>query len=125
MGAGLPSPFAVVVLSPDAKSRCAAPAAREVIEQSLLTQMNEVNAQLDPHERMGFIAIVGGPWTIGNEFLTPTLKIKRPHLEPHYLPLVENWEKLKVPVVWESTAPDGFASETPLPSTTPVPTSEK
>ena len=125
MGAGLPSPFAVVVLSPDAKSRCAAPAAREVIEQSLLTQMNEVNAQLDPHERLGFIAVVGGPWTIGNEFLTPTLKIKRAHLEPHYLPLVENWEKLKVPVVWESTAPDGFASETPLPSTTPVPTSEK
>jgi long-chain acyl-CoA synthetase len=64
--------------------------------------MNEVNAQVDPHERMDFIAIVDGPWTISNECLTPTLKIKRAVLESRYLPMVKNWEKLHSPVVWES-----------------------
>jgi long-chain acyl-CoA synthetase len=125
MGAGRPSPFAVVVLSPDARKRSAAPSARQALEQSLLAQMNEVNAQVDPHERMSFIAIVDGPWTIGNEFLTPTLKIKRATLERRYLTMVENWEKLKTPVVWESAAPDGRVLDNPLPRPTPVATSEK
>jgi long-chain acyl-CoA synthetase len=125
MGAGRPSPFAVVVLSPDARKRCAAPSACEALEQSLLARMNEVNAQVDPHERMSFIAIVDGPWTIGNEFLTPTLKIKRATLERRYLTMVENWEKLKTPVVWESAAPDGRLLDNPLPRPTPVATSEK
>ena len=113
MGAGLSSPFAVVVLSPDARKRRAAPDAREAIEQSLLEQMNEVNADVDPHERLSFIAIVDGPWTIGNEFLTPTLKIKRAALERRYLAMVENWEKVKTPVVWESSASDGREVDIP------------
>lgn len=125
MGAGLPSPFAVVVLSPDARKRCAAPDTREALEQSLLAQMNEVNAQADPHERMSFIAIVDGPWTIGNEFLTPTLKIKRAVLERHYIAMIENWEKLKSPVVWEATPSDGCEVDTPLPAPARVPTSER
>jgi len=102
MGAALPSPFAVVVLSPDARKRCADPTAREVLEQSLLDRMKEVNAQVDPHERMSFIAIVDGPWTIGNEILTPTLKTKRAVLEHRYLGSVENWTRRNNPVVWES-----------------------
>jgi len=102
MGADLPSPFAVVVLSPDERKRCADSEAREALEQSLLERMNEVNAQVDPHERMSFIAIVDGPWTIANEFLTPTLKIKRSALERRYLASVESWTKRNNPVVWES-----------------------
>jgi long-chain acyl-CoA synthetase len=100
MGTDLPSPFAVVVLSPDARKQCAAPEARKAFEQSLLKRLDEVNAQVDPHERMSFMAIVDGP--IGNEYLTPTLKIKRAVVEARYLPLISNWEKLDTRVVWES-----------------------
>ena len=103
MGVGLPNPFAVVVLSAGAREQCAASQGREALEQSLLDRMNEVNAQVDPHERMNFLAIVEGPWAIANEFLTPTLKIKRATVERRYLPLVENWEKRRIPVVWESS----------------------
>jgi len=102
MGADLPSPIAIVVLSPEARKPCADTAAREALEQSLLERMNEVNAQLDPHERLSFIAIVDGPWTIGNEILTPTLKIKRAVLERRYLASVEDWKRRNSPVVWES-----------------------
>ncbi len=102
MGAGLPSPFAVVVLSPDARSRCATADEREALEQALLTEMEEVNEQLDPHERMNFIAVVDGPWTIANELITPTLKIKRAAIEARYRDFIDRWETLRRPVVWES-----------------------
>jgi len=118
MGADLPSPFAVVVLSSDARKRCTAPEAREALEQSLLERMNEVNAQVDPHERMSFIAIVDGPWTIGNELLTPTLKIKRAVLERRYLASVEGWKKCKNPVLWESEFFDRGPQDALQPSTT-------
>ncbi len=119
MGAGLPGPFAVVVLSPDARNRCIAGEEREAFEQSLLEQMNEVNAQADPHERMRFIAVVEGPWTIANEFLTPTLKIKRTALEGRYLPLVSVWEHHGAAVVWESDLYKSNKHE--LPRTMPTP----
>lgn len=106
MGAGLPSPIAVVVLSQQAKKDCATPDARGAVEEALLGRMNEINAQVDPHERMRFIAIVEGPWTIGNEFLTPTLKVKRATLERRYLGMVQSWDKLASPVVWESELSD-------------------
>ncbi len=102
MGAGLPSAFAVVVLSPDVRRGCVGLDERKALEESLREQMEEVNAQLDPHERLNFIAIVDGPWTIGNELMTPTLKIKRAAVEGRYQPLVDQWGKLNRPVVWES-----------------------
>jgi long-chain acyl-CoA synthetase len=107
MGAGLPSPFAVVVLTSESKKQCDAPSGRETLEQWILGLMNEVNAQVDPHERISFISIVDDPWTISNECLTPTLKIKRSVLERRYLPMVKKWEKLHSPVVWESARDEG------------------
>ncbi|HUI80115.1 MAG TPA: AMP-binding protein [Bryobacteraceae bacterium] len=102
MGAGLASPFAVALLSEAARERCAEPDARAALENSLRVQLDEVNAQLDPHERVAFIAIVNGPWTVGNGLMTPTLKLKRPVLESRYHALVESWRASNRPIVWES-----------------------
>jgi long-chain acyl-CoA synthetase len=103
MGAGHPSPFAVVLLSEKARKESATPDTQKALEQSLLAQMEHVNAQLDPHERVRFIAIADGPWTIGNGLLTPTLKIKRSVLEGRYQTIINRWETHNDPVVWEST----------------------
>jgi len=102
MGAGLPSPFAVALLSEEARQRCADPHARAALENSLRTQLEEVNAQLDPHERVAFIAVVDGPWTVGNGLMTPTLKLKRPILEGRYQGLIDSWRASNQPIVWES-----------------------
>jgi long-chain acyl-CoA synthetase len=101
MGAGLPSPFAIVVLSADARKLCADSAAHEALERSLQAQMEEVNAQLDPHERVNFIAVVEGPWTVGNGMMTPTLKIRRNVLENSYQPYIESWRRRNTPIVWQ------------------------
>lgn len=104
MGAGMPSPFAICLLTPEARAKCADPAQKKEIENSLRAQMEEVNAQLDPHERVAFLAIVEGPWTIGNGLITPTLKVKRAAMEQLYQPLVDMWKTQDSPIIWETAA---------------------
>jgi long-chain acyl-CoA synthetase len=102
MGAGLPNPFAVVVLSPEARNQCADPHTRKHLEHSLANCINEINGHLDPHERVGFVAVVEGPWSVGNGLMTPTLKVKRVALENTYAALVDSWCAQKRPVIWEA-----------------------
>jgi len=109
MGAGLPSPFAVAVLTEDACRECQNAQARTALEKSLATLLEETNRQLDPHERVTFIAIVEGPWTVGSGLLTPTLKLKRPLVEQRYRNLVEAWSASRRPVVWESAPSSSLA----------------
>ena len=78
----MPRPFAVVLLAEETRKATAARLTeRATVEQTLLDLMNTVNTQLDPHEQLSFVAIAEGPWTVGNGFITPTLKIKRNVLE--------------------------------------------
>ena len=103
MGAGMPRPFAVVLLAEETRKATAARLTeRATVEQTLLDLMNTVNTQLDPHEQLSFVAVAEGPWTVGNGFITPTLKIKRNVLESRYQPCVDDWMKQNRPVVWET-----------------------
>jgi long-chain acyl-CoA synthetase len=102
MGAGMPHPFAVVLLAEETRKVSRIPTERAAVEQTLLDLMNTVNTQLDPHEQLSFVAVADGPWTVGNGFITPTLKIKRSVLESRYQPCVDQWLKQNRPVVWET-----------------------
>jgi long-chain acyl-CoA synthetase len=101
MGAGMASPFAVVVLSPEARQRCTDPAMRKALEESLRERLDQVNGELDPHERVMFVAIVSECWTIANGLLTPTLKFRRASIEQRYLACVDDWKRQNRQVVWE------------------------
>ena len=102
MGTGMPNPFAVVLLSEESHKLVADPREKAMVEASLLELMNSINRDLDPHEQLSFVAAVHGPWTIGNDAMTPTLKIKRGVLENRYQSFIEDWSKQSRPVVWES-----------------------
>ncbi|HYW44400.1 MAG TPA: AMP-binding protein [Bryobacteraceae bacterium] len=102
MGAGLPSPLALVVVSPETWKRCFEAPERQAVEETLRAVMEEVNAELDPHERLAMIAVVEGPWSIANGMVTPTLKIRRSALEIHYQSKLEEWRAQNRPIVWES-----------------------
>lgn len=112
IGAGLPSPFAVILVSGDTRARCGDPQARAAFEQSLTALLDEVNRQLDSHERLAFLAIADGPWSIANGVMTPTLKLKRPLVESRYQPLIEEWRGRNRPIVWE-TQPGPVVIERP------------
>jgi len=101
MGAGMPSPFALVLLHPEVRAQCGDVEARRDLEASLEAQLDAVNADLDPHERVAFLAVVEGPWTIGNDLITPTLKIRRANLEQRYLGSVDRWRGQNRRVVWD------------------------
>jgi long-chain acyl-CoA synthetase len=97
MGSGMASPFAVVVLSAEARER-----PRPAVAEALAQLLDSVNAQLDHHERLAFIVVAEEPWTIGNGLLTPTLKLKRSSLEQRYLARVEAWKRDGQRVLWEA-----------------------
>jgi len=101
MGAGLPSPFALVLLNPEALDRSRDPEMRAELEESLERQLAEVNSELDPHERVAFLAVVGGPWTIENGLMTPTFKIRRNNIEYQYLQRIDAWRAQDRRIVWD------------------------
>jgi long-chain acyl-CoA synthetase len=103
MGAGLPNPLAVAVLSDAARQRCADPGLRKALEDSIGRRLAEVNAQLESHERIAFVAIVEGPWTTANGLVTPTLKLRRASVEEQYLAYVDGWKKQGRLVVWQTS----------------------
>jgi long-subunit acyl-CoA synthetase (AMP-forming) len=93
MGSGLRAPVAVVVPSATAKDRT-----KEEVEASLRATLDEVNATLEGHEKMSNLYVVKDSWSIENDLLTPTLKIKRDKLEQKYAPLIRDSRRERV--VW-------------------------
>ncbi len=95
MGSGRPAPVAVVVLSETAQY-----VPKDDIRTSLQTTLDKVNERLESHEKMSNMIIVDDEWTIENDLLTPTLKLKRNKLEEKYGQLIS--QKFSEPVVWET-----------------------
>ena len=100
MGAGLPQPLALVVLSSvrDEASQCNY---STEIDRDLALMLKDVNKDLDPHQKIKSLIVVKAKWSIDNDFLTPTLKIKRHELEAHYRSQLNDWYNSGVDVLWE------------------------
>ena len=75
-GSNLKQPIALVVLSEEAQKL-----SRNELEASLNATLDKVNGQLESHQVLDRLIVVNEPWTIENDLLTPTLKVKRHHLE--------------------------------------------
>lgn len=99
-GANMTQPLGIVMLSPDAANRSMSTAARRAIAESLENHLRGVNAQLEPHEKLSFLAVVTTAWTPENGFVTPTLKVKRPCIEIAYASHFNSWLLQERPVVW-------------------------
>jgi long-chain acyl-CoA synthetase len=100
-GANLGQPVALLMLNAEALSRATDPSARSQLEQSLAAHMQGVNALLDPHEQLDCLVVVTEAWTVDNDLVTPTLKVKRNRIETVYAAHYERWVAEKKPVVWQ------------------------
>lgn len=98
-GAGLPQPIAIVQLA-DIRPDKLPEAVRATLEKELQVLLRKTNAQLEPHEKLDFIAVVNEAWTVKNGFLTPTLKIKRHVIEERYESRLESWSAQGRKIVW-------------------------
>ncbi|MDH4581821.1 AMP-binding protein [Pseudomonas sp. BN415] len=99
VGDGLPQPMALCVLS-DVGRQEAANSARAELEVSLRNLLEEVNGDLDKHERLQGLVLVKEVWAVDNGFLTPTLKIKRNMVEDAYGKRFPEWLERQEAVVW-------------------------
>ncbi|GLZ89513.1 AMP-binding protein [Metapseudomonas resinovorans] len=99
VGDGLPQPMALCVLSEVGRQE-AANSARSELELSLRSLLEEVNGDLDKHERLQGLVLVKDVWAVDNGFLTPTLKIKRNIVEDAYGKRFPEWLERQEAVVW-------------------------
>jgi long-chain acyl-CoA synthetase len=101
-GASFPQPFALVMLPAGEWQHCQAEPLRGELAGSLRELLEHVNAELDPHQQLDFLAVVSEQWTIENGLLTPTMKIKRSAIEQHYGGYFERWAAQRQPIVWHA-----------------------
>ena len=99
VGDGMPQPMALCVLSESARADVSL-GGRVALEESLKSLLEDVNGQLDKHERLLGIVLVKDVWGIDNGFLTPTLKIKRSVVEGAYADHYETWMERRETVLW-------------------------
>jgi len=77
------------------------PAARKALEESLTAHMKSINTTLDPHERLQAVVVTSIAWTVDNDVITPTFKVKRNRIEDLYAKYYESWEESGKPVIWQ------------------------
>jgi long-chain acyl-CoA synthetase len=56
---------------------------------------------LDKHEKVKKIIVMREDWTVDNDLITPTLKVKRNELEKLKADNFTYWYNLDQPVIWE------------------------
>jgi len=104
-GANFPQPFALLMLNADIAKACADSAEKNAeLTASLSGHLDAVNAQLDDHEQLDFLVVVPEQWTVENQFITPTMKVKRPAIESTYARHFEGWTQRKQTVIWHGSA---------------------
>ncbi len=100
VGDGLSAPLGLCVLSA-VGLQDAASVARNALQSSLESLLDEVNGALDKHERLRQLVVVKDSWAVENGFLTPTLKIKRNVIEAVYGARFEEWSARSEAVLWQ------------------------
>lgn len=101
-GSSLSQPVAFVMLAEDIRHKLQHGTKREEIEAELEKLRNETNQSLESHEKIGFFVVINELWTMDNDMLTPTMKIKRNKIEAKYNNALAGWAEQATHVVWES-----------------------
>jgi long-chain acyl-CoA synthetase len=99
-GANLGQPLALLMLNAEAMTQAADPAGRRELEHSLAEHLKNVNQTLDPHEQLECLVVTQEPWTVDNDLITPTFKVKRNKMDERFAALYEQWERTRQRVIW-------------------------
>ncbi len=102
-GANLGQPLGIVMLNAEAAARVTNAGARTELEASLADHLKSINATLDPHEKLQCLVVVTTAWTVDNDIITPTFKVKRNRIEDLYAKNYEAWESSGKKVIWQGS----------------------
>jgi long-chain acyl-CoA synthetase len=101
-GANLGQPLGLLMLNPEAAAKARDSSGRSALESSLTEHLKRVNAQLDPHEQLDCVVVTVEAWTVENDILTPTMKVKRNKIEDVFAANYERWVGMKKKVIWSN-----------------------
>ncbi len=73
---------------------------RKRYEKRIIRVISLINQEVESHEKIRGVLLINTPWTIDNNCLTPTLKIKRHFIEQKYLMMCEDWPEGQL-CIWE------------------------
>ena len=99
-GANLGQPLALAMLNIEASKKAADAAGKAELEASLAAHIKTINEQLDPHEQLDCIVVTAEPWTVENDLITPTFKVKRNRIEDLFAKNYDAWVGMKKKVIW-------------------------
>jgi long-chain acyl-CoA synthetase len=101
-GANLSQPLGIVLLNASAVAQIGDPAAKTALQASLAAHLQAINSTLDPHEQMACLVVVATPWSVENDIITPTFKVKRDRIEDLYAAHYAGWTKSGKRIVWQT-----------------------
>jgi len=78
-GLGIPQPIALVNLSEQGDNHD-----KEKLKESLIASLEEVNKEKAAQSKISTIVVTKEKWSADNDFLTPTLKVKRNEIDNFY-----------------------------------------
>ena len=87
--------MALIVLSEEAKSLD-----KKEVEDAIQELLIDVNKILDKHEKIKKAVIMKEEWTVDNNLLTPTLKVKRNILEGKHQNNYQTWYSKDAAIIW-------------------------
>jgi long-chain acyl-CoA synthetase len=99
-GANLGQPLALLMLNPDAAAKAKSNDGKSALETSLAEHLKAVNDKLDPHEQLDCLVITAEAWSVENDILTPTMKVKRNKIEDIFAANYEGWVGMRKKVIW-------------------------
>jgi long-chain acyl-CoA synthetase len=94
VGENLTQPLALIILSEGI-------VLSEEIKNSFKDLLKRINSELEKHEKIDKIIILKDNWTIENEILTPTMKIKRNVVEKKYKENYNKWVKDENEIIFQ------------------------
>jgi len=95
VGTGLPQPIALITLSEYGKSR-----PKDQVVNSLSKTLTVVNPKFEAHEKIQKIIVLHQEWTIENNLLTPSMKIKRNEVEKIHQENYLKWYEQQEDIIW-------------------------
>lgn len=99
-GANLGQPMGIVMLNAEAAASLTDPAKRDELSKSLERHLRQINATLDPHEQLDCLVVVTETWSVANDLITPSFKVKRNRIDEFYGANYERWVASNKAVVW-------------------------
>lgn len=96
LGLGMPQPALIVTLSEAAQAR-----PQDAVQEVLQARLSAVNSKLASYKKVAALIIASNDFTVENNRLTPTLKVKRPQVHQAYVDRLAGWIEDKAAVIWE------------------------